>query len=148
MEFDFRLYADPSILVGTQYFELAPGPYEGEHWLPESRFIDEYTFCLIEGIFEEHVPGYNHFGCVEVPRSQWKSILGDLVSLRTGLSQVRETATVALPYGGTLKRLRLRTSFERNLAVNQRQLAALLCALKQWLSETLALNDLISVLGL
>lgn len=71
-EFDLRLHADHSTLVGTQYFELAPGAYKGRHWLSGSQFIDEHMFCLIEGIFEELVPSYDHFGCVEVPRSQWK----------------------------------------------------------------------------
>ncbi|HEY6420449.1 MAG TPA: hypothetical protein VIX59_15755 [Candidatus Binataceae bacterium] len=144
-EFDFRLHADPSRLVGTQYFELALGAYKGAHRLPGSRFINEYTFSLIEGIFEEHVPKYDHFGCVEVPRSQWKLILGDLATLCMALAQARETARVALPYGGTL---RVRSSFDHNLAANQRQLASLLFALEQWLSETLTLNEVVSVLGL
>jgi hypothetical protein len=144
-EFDFRLHADTSTLVGTQYFELTPGPYKRKHWLSGSRFIDEFTFSLIEGIFEEHVPGYNHFRCVEVARSQWKLILGDLATLRRVLSQDRETAVVVLPYGGTLS---VQDSFEQNFAANQHQLASLLFALEQWLSQTLALNDVVSVLGL
>jgi hypothetical protein len=88
-DFDFRLHADVSTLVGTQYFELAPGAYQRHHRVPGSRFIHEYTFCLIEGIFEERVPKYNHFGSAEVPRSQWKLILGDLVTLRTALTKLR-----------------------------------------------------------
>ena len=84
-EFDFRFHTDLSTLARgkgrehhTQYFELAPGPYKRKHWQPGSRFIDEYTFSLIEGPFEEHVPGYDHFSYVEVPSSQWELILGDL----------------------------------------------------------------------
>jgi hypothetical protein len=143
-EFDFRLHADVSTLVGTQYFELAQGAYQGHHWVPGSRFIHEYTFSLIEGIFEKRVPEYDHFGCVEVPRSQWKLVLGDLMTLRSTLADTRETARVALPYGGTS---RVQASFEEDLA-NQRQLTSLLFALEQWLSETLPMNEAVSVLGL
>ena len=144
-DFDFRLHADVSTLVGTQYFELAPGVSQRHHRVPGSRFIHEYTFCLIEGIFEERVPKYNHFGSAEVLRSQWKLILGDLLTLRSALIEKRETAKVALPYGGTL---RVKALFEEGLAANQRQLTSLLFALEQWLSETLALNEVVSVLGL
>ncbi len=150
-KFDFRLRVDSSTLVGPHYFGLAPGPYdrttyEGKHRRPGSRFIDEFTFCLFEGIFERYVPAYDHFACVEVTRSQWKLILRDLVTLRTVLSQIRVPATVALPYGTTLRPYL--QEFEQNWAANQRELASLLFNLEQWLNETLTLHEVVSVLGL
>jgi hypothetical protein len=180
-EFDFRLHADVSTLVGTQYFELAPGACQGHHWVSGSRSIDEYTFSLIEGIFEERIRKYDDCGCVEVPRSQWKLILGDIATLRSALTETRGTTKVALPYGGKWRAIPLRSidgrsredfhrrhactprprsgrrwrtlrgvqaSFEEDLAANQRPLASLLFALEQWLSETLAMNEAVSVLGL
>ena len=145
LEFDFQLHADPSEVTGPHWFELAPGPYERKHWQPGSRFISEFTFCLIEGIFERHAPAFDHFSYAEVPGSQWKIILADLAILRAALVEAGETAKVALPYGYTL---RVQPDFEQNWAANQRQLASLLSSLDQWLRETLALNDSISVLGL
>ena len=85
LEFDFQLHADPSEVTGPHWFELAPGPYERKHWQPGSRFISEFTFCLIEGIFERHAPAFDHFSYAEVPSSQWKIILADLAILRAAL---------------------------------------------------------------
>jgi hypothetical protein len=145
LEFDFRLHADRSLLTGTQYFELAPGASSGRPWAQRSRYIDEYTFSLIEGIFEKHARGYDHFAFVEVPRSQWEPILSDVAALRVALSQAGETHRVTLPYGSTLN---VQVPFERSLASNQRALAGLLADLETWLSQTCAENEVVSVLGL
>ena len=145
-EFDFRLHADPSKITGPHWFELVPGPPpEAKCRLPGSRFINEFTFCLIEGIFEQYAASYDHFSYGEVSSSQWKMIVADLATLRAALVKAGENAKVALPYGGTL---RVQTDFEQNWATNQGQLASLLFSLDQWLRETLAVNDSISVLGL
>jgi hypothetical protein len=142
-EFDFRLHGDRTTMVGTQYFELAPGPYRDAAWQPGSRMIDEYTFCLIEGIFENRVSNYNHFGpAAEVLRPQWTAILADLASLRTALEQAGENVMVALPYGFTLN---VRADFERNSAANQLRLVSLIAALKSWLNETLVAHQVITV---
>jgi hypothetical protein len=150
MEFDFRLHTDLSTLARwpgyyTQYFELAPGPYERKHWQPGSAFIDEYTFSLIERPFEEHAAGYNHFGCADVSCPQWELILADLATLRAALIEAGETSRVALPYGGTLH---VETDFEQNWAANQPKLASLLFSLDQWVIKTLARYGSVSVLGL
>lgn len=50
--FDFRLHTDTTRLEGTQYFEFVPGLYAGQHWVPGSCYVDEYTFALFEGVFE------------------------------------------------------------------------------------------------
>jgi hypothetical protein len=144
-EFDFRLHADRSAMTGTQYFELVPGPYDLKHWVTGARFVHEYTFCLIEGIFERRVPEYDHFAFVDVPRSQWGPIIGDLSALRAALSTACERAGPALPYGATLN---VQPFFERDPEGNKRQLASLLLALVEWLGETLIWNEVISVLGL
>src|SRR5262249_9038640 len=126
LEFDFRLHADRSTLVGTQYFELAPSRYTGKHWATGARFIDEYTFSLIEGIFERHVPDYNHFAFVDVSRPTWQLILRDLTSLRVALEESAKGARVTVPFGGTLE---VQSSFEQALEANQRALATLLADL-------------------
>jgi hypothetical protein len=144
-EFDFRLYADCSLLTETVYFELAPDRYSGKCWAPGSRFLHEYTFCLFEGIFEKRAPGYDHFGFVEIPRVQWQLIIGDIVTLRAALVQAIDTQQVTLPYGSTLK---VQGPFELALAANQRALAALLTDLEVWLRQTCSEHEVISVLGI
>jgi hypothetical protein len=152
LEFDFRLHTDLSTLARgpghehhTQYFELAPGPYKRKHWQPGSRFIDEFTFSLSEGIFVEHAPAYDHFSYAEVSGSQWILILGDLAALRAALIEAGETSRVVLPYGFSLT---VQPSFEQDWAANQSKLASLLFSLDRWLIETLARYGSVSVLGL
>lgn len=145
LAFDFRLHADCSTLMGTQYFELAPGRYTGQHWATGARFIHEHTFSLIEGIFERQVPDYDHFAFVDVSRPTCQLILRDLTSLRVALEESAEGARVSVPFGGTLK---VQSSFEQALESNQRVLATLLADLESWLHHTLADHDEISALGL
>jgi hypothetical protein len=149
-EFDFRLHTDLSTLdrrsgPSAQYFEFTRGPYGGEHWLPGSAFILEYTFCLVEGIFEKCVPGFDHFSYVEVSGSQWELILGDLAALRAALIEAGETSRVALPYAEFPS---VRPSFEHNWVAYQPKLASLLFSLDQWVIEALARYGSVSVLGL
>ncbi|MBI2687597.1 MAG: hypothetical protein HYX27_14900 [Acidobacteria bacterium] len=143
-EFDFRLHADRSECVGTQYFELLPGPYRGKHWVPGARFIDEYTFSLFEGIFERHLADYDHFAFVDVLLPQWQPILTDLSDLQACLLRV-DGSQVDLPFG---RALHVKGAFEMDIANNQRGLAWLTAELRHWLSETLTMHDCISVLGL
>ncbi len=102
-QFDFRLHVDRSTMSGTQYFELLPGRYTGKHWNQQSRFVHECTFCLIEGVIEKHVPGYDHWGFVEASRTAWETVLLDLASLRAALEQREKSSRVTLPYGSVLR---------------------------------------------
>ncbi len=143
IEFDFRFHADRSGCTGTQYFELTPGPYRSAHWVPGARFIDEYTFCLFEGIFEKRVPDYDHFAYVDVLRPQWKLIMADLSALCERLLRA-ENDVVDLPYGSTL---RVEHDFALDVA-NKHRLATLISELQEWLGEKSGDHDCISVLGL
>ena len=142
--FDFRLHADRSRCVGTQYFEFVPGRYCGKHWLPGGRFIDENSFCLFEGIFEEHLPRFDHFGFGEVSRAQWKPILADILELRGQLLWANGKA-VQMPFGRTL---RVEDDFQQDIATNRAGLAVSLSELEGWLRQTLTVYDCVSVLGL
>ena len=142
--FDFRLHAERSGWSGTQYFEFVPGPYRHAHWVAGARFIQEYTFCLFEGIFEKRVPDYDHYAYVNVLRPEWTPILRDISDLRARLLQANE-GVADLPYGSTL---RVEEAFVANSRTNQRALSALVAELEGWLRETLVVHDCISVLGL
>lgn len=144
IEFDFRLHADRSGCSGTQYFELLPGPYQGKHWVPGARFIHENTFCLVEGIFENRVPEFDHFAFVDVPGVQWTPILADLAALRDRLHDIANFRA-DVPFGSTL---RVEDDFALDCANNQRRLAVLIQELENWLRETLNEHECISVLGL
>lgn len=137
--FDYCFHTDPRALSGTQYFEFLPGPYRHQCWLPGSRFIHEYTFCLLEGIFAKHLPHYDHYAFIEVPGTQWPAVLADLDHLHGSLEQASSEA-LGLPYGATL-------SLE-DWEVDRRALATLIAELTAWLRVTLATHDSISILGL
>jgi hypothetical protein len=116
----------------------------GAHWLPGARFIDEYTFCLFEGVFERRVPDYDHFSFAEIPRLQWNVILADLAELRSSLVRA-DGNEVEMPFGRTL---RVEGSFLSDLASNQRDLIALLSDMDDWIRGTLHDYDSICLLGL
>jgi hypothetical protein len=143
LQLDVHVHADRLMLDGTQYFELLPGRYDGKHWVPGARFIHEYTFSLIEGIFEKHLPDYDHYTFIEVLRPQWEPILRDLASLRTALEH--ENVNVTLPYGRTLN---VQPTFEETVETNQHALAVFLIDLETWLHQTLAVHEVVSILGL
>jgi hypothetical protein len=143
--FDFRLYVDPSTLSGTQYFELLPGKYAGTCWNPQSRFIDECTFSLFEGIIEKHVPSHSHWTFGEAARPAWELILLDLTSLQATLEDKDRRSPVSLPYG---RALRVQTNFEESWGTNEKALAILITEMNQWLRETLKEHEIISILGI
>jgi hypothetical protein len=144
IEFDFRFHPDRSKCTGTQYFEFLPGPYMGAHWVPGARFIDEYTFCLFEGIFERRVPDYDHFGFLNIGGLQWDPILADLTNLRLALTKA-DWNEVEMPFGSTL---RIEEAFRIELPNNQRGLIALLSEMDDWIRGTLRDHGSISLLGL
>lgn len=129
--------------MGTDYFEFVPGPYRGQHWVPDGRLIHEETFCLIEGVFEKHMPSFNHFAFNDIPHANWMRILTDLSKLRGRLVQI-DSLNIDLPFGHTW---RPEEEFRRGAAENQRALAMLLLELETWARETLAVHDCVSVLG-
>ena len=135
--FDYCFHTDPGARSRTQYFEFLPGPYRNQCWLPGSRFIHKYTFCLREGKFENHVPHYDHYAFVEVPREHWPVILADLATIHHSLQRANSDS---LPYGSTLRL--------QDREVDQPALATLISELTAWLRVTLTTHDSISILGL
>ena len=53
---EIKLVTDIEELSGTDYFEFLPREYSGVCWNPDSVFLDEEVFTLIEPIFEKNVP--------------------------------------------------------------------------------------------
>lgn len=144
--FDFRLHSSSATRQGTQYFEFTPGRYQGRHWCEGARFVDEYTFCLFEGIVERHLDGFDHYGFIDVPRAMWQPVLADWAALRLSLAQAANGGPeVAPPFGATLA---VEADYRVNLAANQRDLAVLLAEMEDWLSATLRVHDTVCLLGL
>ena len=144
IEFDFLLHSDKASLDGTQYFEILPGSYLGEHWVEGCRFVDEYTFGLFEGVFEKHWQQYDHYGIVQVARPQWEDVLEDLAAFAHSL-EAAGNSRVSLPY---CQSVRIRDAFDQDFAANQRHLSALIASLVNWLRPTLAAHEVVSVLGI
>jgi hypothetical protein len=76
-----RLHTSMKDLDGTAYFELLPGPYRGECWGPNSVFLDEEAFGLIEPIFVRLCPKYDHYAFTDIGRPLWRDILTELDAL-------------------------------------------------------------------
>jgi len=86
---DFRVHRKTAELGGsTQYVEVGPGRYSGEHWQDGFLFVREDAFGVAEGIVTKHFPGYSHFGTndvsVDVGRAviaEWRDVAGRLATM-------------------------------------------------------------------
>ena len=142
--FDFQFHVGHEPGMGKDFIEIVPGRYQERCWVPDGRCIHEETFCLIEGIFEKHVPSFTHFGPNGIARADWLRIWSDLSELRGRLSQPN-AGIVELPYGSTW---RPEEQFRRDEVENQARLAVLIAELERWASETFREHDYISALGI
>jgi hypothetical protein len=86
-----KLIHDTAELDGTAYFELLPGPYRNQCWNPESIYLSESDFDLIEPLFARHESQFDHFAFTPILRSTWRPIIADLKQF----ARDTEEATVA-----------------------------------------------------
>lgn len=86
---DFRVHRETAELGGsTQYVEVGPGRYAGEHWQDGFLFIREDAFGIAEGIVTKHFPGYSHFGTNDISMdvgraviAEWRDVAGRLIAM-------------------------------------------------------------------
>jgi hypothetical protein len=140
------IHTDPASLSGTAYFEIVPGPYVQLHWQPGSLFLDEERFGYIEPIIAKHVPDYDHYAMVEVPREAWVPILTELSELEEALQSTNEFSKVRSRIGFFFERSE--ETFLSELESNVTKLRIMIGELRSWLSETLESHEVVSVLGL
>lgn len=80
-----HLITDPHELRGTLYIELMPGAYQGKCWCQGSVFLSEEAFHVLEHAFRRHVPEYNYYSFMELPRLQGCSFVAELTALSRAL---------------------------------------------------------------
>lgn len=137
-----HLITDPHELRGTLYIELMPGAYEGKCWCDGSVFLSEEAFRAVECAFRRHVPEYDYYSFMELPRLQGVQLVAELTSLARAL---RGDALVApLPPGAAddLERIRQDTDVEPGVV------AELATRLATWLESEFRRHEVVSVLGL
>lgn len=137
-----HLITDPHELRGTLYIELMPGAYQGKCWCQGSVFLSEEAFHVLEHAFRRHVPEYNYYSFMELPRLQGVQLVAELTALSRALQG--ESLVAPLPPGAEedLERIRQDADVENGVA------AELAGRLATWLEAQFRQNDVVSVLGL
>ena len=82
---DVKIYTLDTKPEGTVYFELLPRKYEDKCWNNDSVYIDEDVFFLIEKIFIDSIPNYDHYAFTEMGKDEVCRVIGRLNSLVEGL---------------------------------------------------------------
>ena len=134
-------------LPDTSYFEFLPGPYRGQHWAPESVYVQEEIFCLIEPIIRQHHPGYDHYSHSSIPAVEWSRIIADLQALATRARSANSLADLRQA-GVGFHRRGIDAEFEQDFANNTHALAKLADDLSLWVRDALRSQDVVSVPGM
>lgn len=78
---DVKIYTLDTKPEGTVYFELLPRKYEDKCWNNDSVYIDEDVFFLIEKIFIDSIPNYDHYAFTEIGKDKIQRVINRLNSL-------------------------------------------------------------------
>jgi hypothetical protein len=82
---DVKIYTLDIKPEGTVYFELLPRKFEDECWNKDSIYIDEDVFYLIEKVFINSIPDYDHYAFTEVGKDEIQRVIDGLNKLFEGL---------------------------------------------------------------
>jgi hypothetical protein len=66
-----------SFTGNSHVIEIGPGKYQGLHFQPGFVFVDELDFRYAEGILENYVADYSHWGCNDVPAEIGRLVTND-----------------------------------------------------------------------
>ncbi len=137
------MISDKSILQGTLYIEVLPGPYSNICWGPSSVFFAEEHFAFIEPTVIRSWPSHDHYTFSEIPSNSWLQIQIDL-----------EAMSAIVERGGRLDDLadyiypqrRKRTVEAETMLLTELRVSV--NEFNDWLATTLAEYGTISVLGI
>lgn len=65
---DYEIKRKKSEIDSTDYMEIGPGKYSGEHWQDGFLFVSEDAFGMAERIVMKHFKDYDHFGMNDIPK--------------------------------------------------------------------------------
>lgn len=141
-----EIIKDKTALEGTCYIELSLGKYQGKHWQEGSLFFDEEVFGLIEYIFAEHIPQYDHYAMNDADYSAWQKILEDLKTLSNTLNHADEfqqvMGKVGFTFGGS------RDYFQIHFDACKTGLIRMLKELIVWAEQNVERHRYIAILGI
>lgn len=82
---DVKIYTLDTKPEGTVYFELLPGKYEDKCWNKDSIYIDDDVFFLIEKLFIDSIPEYDHYAFTEIGKDEIQRVIDGLNGLSGAL---------------------------------------------------------------
>lgn len=137
---------DKTKLEGTCYIELAPGKYQGNHWVDGSLFFDEEIFGLIEPIFKRCIDSYDHYNMNDGTKFEWKEIIKELEELNRKLESAKSfreiLGLIGFKFCGT------RDYFETKDNTYKKELIYMNNEIIEWANRTLKSYENIAVLGI
>ena len=137
-----HLITQLSELHHTVYIELYPGPYRDKCWCSDSVFLTEEAFAFVEPIFRRHIPDYDYYSFMELPRIAGAQVIAEL----TGVVRAIRGETLVAPLTPSAAE-----AFERIGEGNSEEhkaVAGLADQLAGWLEREFVGTEVISVLGL
>ena len=140
------LLGSPHDCSGTDYYELQPGLYRGEHWQDGSLFLHSEKWALLEPSIERAIPEYEPFGCVDVGRASWAQGIGALRAL-SGFAR-EEPLPTELKIRLHFPTAASEDEFFRDLPASCSLLAETCEQLAGWLERRLNDVDSVAILGL
>ena len=142
---EIKLVTDIEELSGTDYFEFLPREYSGVCWNPDSVFLDEEVFTLIEPIFEKNVPSFDHYAFQLIEAQAIEGIIQDLRTLLTSLPALTpDTVEEVLSMMFVNSAENFRSDFE----INKIRTIKMIESLVDWLQKVAKDTDRVTILGM
>ncbi len=132
-------------LIGTNYFELLPGKFEGKHWNDNSVYIHEMDFTLLEPAFHKAFDEFYHFGCHVIHRFDWKLIIDQLIQLKEliNMDPIEHQKVYIIDYFKNSAD-NLITRYQKH----KQEIILLIDELIIWINDTSKQNEYISIIGI
>lgn len=129
------------------WYELAPGPDDGQHWAPDGAFIrmDEWEW-IVEPLLGDRLRGYDRHGRTNADAATWAPVLAYLGDVAHRLRTADEPAMlhVLLPELDG----RLRGELVRGFPSRPIELASGLDDLAGWIAGALKRWHSVTIIGL
>jgi hypothetical protein len=133
---------------GGLTMHLLPGSYWGTNSRETAVSIREATFYYLEWAILKRCPAYcgdSHCGVTSIPREEWMEVLAEWNAFKERLLK----ASIPIQMGITARiPLDYRTTFLKDFPRNRKCLISLIEQLSEWVRNTLAVWEKISVCGI
>lgn len=97
---DYLLRRSKQELSSTNFLEIGPGKYVGNHWQEGFLFVWDGAFVVAEGILSKHFPEYDHYAMNDLPEeigekviAEWRAVARQLERLE--LADARRALNLA-----------------------------------------------------